>query len=756
MIDRKVRTALFWMIGIGIMVYCVAESNLTLAMLTLPVWALAWPMSMGRDGKPIPKLVLGVIALGLTVQALAAALTAPEDFVSAVSRYIVWLQLLKLYDRREPNDVAQAMALSVFLVLGSCLTSNSMWLGIGLLIYTPAALWGITIYQLYAEQSRTAAARQSPAPLTNNSLAQLRRLGFVSGLAAAGVATLVFLFMPRGYGEGFLGDVGVIEPTSATGVPEEIRLGESGFISSSSAEVMEVIITNPEGENIGARLQPAYFRAMTLDEYANGRWRQSQRLTSARLVTSAVNRSNPYTLRALQDDDFEVAGLPIYIQHYRFLNNDRLRLLTINRAIRLAPDTESPRRIQLNPHDVTFQNFSGVGVASYTVWSQPDAPRIPPERPRNPNNVQTDWRYERAFVGTEAHKLALELLADAGLERDPEIHITEADHAIAGLFEEHLRNNYAYTLEMIAPEPGEDPIDMFLSRTMAGHCEYFASTMAAMLRSVGIDARVATGYAATEFDESLGAFVIRESQAHAWVEARTEPNRWRTYDPSPSAEVITAHQGPTGIAGAARRLLQFTNAFWIDHIIGFDRTRQQEAMGDQSSRLRRFFERLWPTPHQNARGDSQIEEFRKAGMRTLIGAAIQVTGLVLAAFGLSVALIVLLRRFGALRERRRNRRSLIRGDPEYAIRRRQSAFYRRYLRLLRAAGAPPAPSTPPLAHAQSLSSRSPELARHSVRLTMLYYKLRFGRTLLTSDELDEADRLLTRIAGALRSVRNAR
>lgn len=746
MIDRKLRTALFWMIGIGICVYCIAESNVLLASMTLPVWLFAWPMSMGKGGKPIPKMVLLVIALGLTIRVLASAITAPEDFVSAISRYIVWLQLLKLYDKRGPNDIAQAMALSVFLVLGSCLTSNSMWLGVGLIIYTPAALWGITIYQLFAEQDRTAAEQQNAAPLTRKGVAQLRRLGLVSGIAAGGIATVVFLFMPRGYGEGFLGDVGIVEPTSVTGVPEEIRLGESGLISNSSAEVMEVTITNSEGDNIGSQLQPVYFRSITLDEYANGNWRQSKKLANSRSRTMTLNNENPVTLRGLVEETAEIEGLPVYVQNYKFLNNNRLHLLTMNRAIRLAPDTSSPRRIQLNPHDVTFQNFSGIGVASYTVWSQPDAPRIPP-------SPQHNWRYERAFVGSDAHTLALDLLDRAGLERDPTIHVTESDNAIAMLFEDHLRTNYGYTLQMIAPEPGEDPIDMFLSRTRSGHCEYFASTMAAMLRSVGIDARVVTGYAGTEFNEVNGTFLVRESQAHAWVEARTEPNRWITYDPSPSAEVITAHQGPTGLIGAAKRALYFANAFWIDHIIGFDRTRQQRAMGDQTSRLRTFFERFWPTPGSGNQNDPQLQEFRKAGVRTLIGAAIQVTGLVLAAFGLSIAMIVLLRRYSAMREQRQGRRAFDSQDPEHAIRQRQSAFYRRYSKLLRSAGLAPGVSTPPLTHARSLATRGEPLADDSARLTTLYYKLRFGRSLLTGEELDEADRLLARIAGAIANAR---
>ena len=80
-------------------------------------------------------------------------------------------------------------------------------------------------------------------------------------------------------------------------------------------------------------------------------------------------------------------------------------------------------------------------------------------------------------------------------------------------------------------------------------------------------------------------------------------------------------------------------------------------------------------------------------------------------------------------------------------------FFRRYQRALRSAGLKPEASIPALTHARSLTKRSEPLARDSAKLTWLYYKLRFGRELLSGEELDEADRLLTRITGVLTGVR---
>jgi transglutaminase-like putative cysteine protease len=59
--------------------------------------------------------------------------------------------------------------------------------------------------------------------------------------------------------------------------------------------------------------------------------------------------------------------------------------------------------------------------------------------------------------------------------------------------------------------------------------------MVALCRSVGINARMVAGYLAAEFDASTGRYIVRESNAHAWVEAELGTDRWRRYDPTPPA-----------------------------------------------------------------------------------------------------------------------------------------------------------------------------------------------------------------------------
>ncbi len=99
--------------------------------------------------------------------------------------------------------------------------------------------------------------------------------------------------------------------------------------------------------------------------------------------------------------------------------------------------------------------------------------------------------------------------------------------------ERHLIENYVYTLDFVG-RSGEQPLDEFLFHRKSGHCELFASAMVLLLRAEGIPSRVVTGFLGGEFNPLEGYFIVRQSNAHAWVEAYLGPGAgWRTFDPTP-------------------------------------------------------------------------------------------------------------------------------------------------------------------------------------------------------------------------------
>jgi hypothetical protein len=129
--------------------------------------------------------------------------------------------------------------------------------------------------------------------------------------------------------------------------------------------------------------------------------------------------------------------------------------------------------------------------------------------------------------------------------------VTDTDSAHDKLLaiERHLANEFEYSLEFEA-DAGADPVVTFLTEQRRGHCEYFASAMVLLSRSLGIPARVVGGYRVWERNPLSGHFVVRERNAHAWVEAWTEQNGWDHYDPTPSEALARNNARETQLLAA--------------------------------------------------------------------------------------------------------------------------------------------------------------------------------------------------------------
>ncbi len=164
----------------------------------------------------------------------------------------------------------------------------------------------------------------------------------------------------------------------------------------------------------------------------------------------------------------------------------------------------------------------------------------------------------------------------------------------------HLQRDFKYALD--GPEhPARDPLSDFLFVRKQGYCEYFASAMAVMLRAEGIPSRVATGFQSGYFNDVSGLYVVRASDAHAWVEAwidgpagssplgNSGGGRWITFDPTPPAPAA-------GRAGLFSRINMYLDA--ADHapragVGGFLRS---DAAGGDGGEVRSGLARSWSRP----------------------------------------------------------------------------------------------------------------------------------------------------------------
>jgi protein-glutamine gamma-glutamyltransferase len=168
------------------------------------------------------------------------------------------------------------------------------------------------------------------------------------------------------------------------------------------------------------------------------------------------------------------------------------------------------------------------------------------------------------------------------------------DLARARAIETRLRTGYGYTLEL-PPARTADPLANFLFVRRRGHCEYFASAMTVMLRTLGVPARLATGFESGVYSPLTGQWLIRASDAHAWVEAWLAGRGWTTFDPTPPDPNRAATSSLAGVA----LYLDAARTFWSRWVVNFDPSRQGALADrfDEAARLAgiRWFDSLWDT-----------------------------------------------------------------------------------------------------------------------------------------------------------------
>ena len=132
--------------------------------------------------------------------------------------------------------------------------------------------------------------------------------------------------------------------------------------------------------------------------------------------------------------------------------------------------------------------------------------------------------YRSPDVQKQIHDLAVSVVTAKGAT-------TPYDQATA--IQNFLRDNYQYTLSPPTTPQGVDPLSFFLFRSKAGYCEYFASAMGDMLRSLGIPTRLVNGYGPGAYDSTINNFVVRGDDAHTWVESYFPGYGWIPFEPTP-------------------------------------------------------------------------------------------------------------------------------------------------------------------------------------------------------------------------------
>jgi hypothetical protein len=495
----------------------------------------------------------------------------------------------------------------------------------------------------------------------------------------------MFFAFPR-VGFGFLSSLGV-RTQAVAGFGDDVELGGFGTIRDDPTVVMRVKMSHqpdPPPASIGLRL-----RGTSFDSYSEGRWSRS---------------------------------------HFQGAELSRLQSQYI--VFRPAKEGDQEYEIILDPMEEAVL-FLPEGTVALQV-----PPNIRSGQPRYRHIVHApglDLRYGGRIDGPLTYK-AFVSHQDRGFPepvpgvlRERYLEVPPGHERVAALAREVVRGipdpggqaqrierylrgggNFRYTLEQPDTE-GKDPVHVFLFEAKAGHCEYFSTAMAIMMRSLGLPARNVTGFLGADYNPYGGYYAVRNGHAHSWVEVLIG-DRWITFDPTPASGQVFA--SPSGFIVKLRQILDAMRVRWAEYVVEYDIRDQANALRS----LAAWYRSLRGSRDQatwSAGGDGEEQSLGPIPFRP----DWRWFAAIMSAFGIAV----LIARWS--RKRRRQTRAGRQLDPD------RDRAVRLYIGLessLRSTGhARPADVTP-IEHAEELARSGFPAADEVREVTNAYLAARFG------------------------------
>jgi len=355
--------------------------------------------------------------------------------------------------------------------------------------------------------------REIPAP----HLWRLLRTGASMTLLLIPVAVVLFLVIPRPSMSFFSWGQGTL---SRTGFGETVSPGAVQEIKADSSIAFRAIWLN------GHRPEKPLFRGIVYDDYSHGTW---SRNSAFDLPVSAVG--GEYA-------EYEIIMEP---SHSRYLFSLGV------------------------PIQVTTKEVKTRVVSGHTIVADREITNRMAYRVQSilPQGLPSDSDPE----------LFLDVPNDlrAGLGEVLRGLRSGSDHATAQAALEFLRKGFTYDLS--PGEPQGDPVLHFLTVSRKGHCEYFASAMVFLLRSMGIPARLVGGYLGSEWNDMGRYYLVRQSDAHTWVETWIQGKGWMTFDPTPASAAAGRSRGTW------YRFMDVLRLKWYYWVLDYNIGRQLELAG---------------------------------------------------------------------------------------------------------------------------------------------------------------------------------
>lgn len=637
-----------------------------------------------------------------------------SELLSAGVHFLLLLMVIKLFNLEHRRDYLHLYAISLMAILASAASTTDLWYLPVFLAYLLTGVWTLVLYQLTKESEGIALEAQpaKSAALSPPSGPRITPQLFwlANGLALGTLlfTAVIFFAIPR-VSAGF-GHTSVGEGIRTSGFSETVDLGMIGPIKRDPGIVMRVELPDRSGKTA----DHFYLRGMAYDRYDGRSW--ATQLTNRQ----ALAESSPGTFMARVNQ-------PRTLAQNGPLIRQTILLEALDTAVLFAaPFAESISgqffSVQSDPTGALYLPLSASSRIQYTVLSRPH-PVVPADL--HPQPVAYSGLFAR-------HYLQMPDTSDrvAALAQD----VTQAKASTyekAQAIQDYLSKNFRYSLDI--PGKSQDrPLEEFLFSRKTGYCEHYATAMVVMLRSVGVAARLVTGFLATEWNEYGNYYLVRQRDAHAWVEVYLPHSGWVTMDPTPAVIESGVDPGWQTFSRMMDSVRLRWNRFFVQYS-GADQVAVVRGLKEGGEAVRH---RAWNSlsallaPVGDQLG-SIIQSAREGNLRL----AFEFVGLV----GVGVGAIVGLIRVWPWRKKGVSQDV----SPD---RTRMAVIYEKAIKQAARYGIAKTPSTTPLEFVRHIKSRWAQAGDTMMTLTELYCRGRFGQTALTKDELALAQESLRQLA----------
>ncbi|MFM7132800.1 MAG: DUF3488 and transglutaminase-like domain-containing protein [Planctomycetota bacterium] len=754
---RQYRFASFLLVLLAIAAFSIAELDFALLFVAGTLATLSWYVTEGPRGRTLPDWAANAIIVAILAWSAFdfAARGELTDAMGALGRFLLSLLVVKLFARRTVNEDRQRLSLATMIVVAGCLQSVQFVFGILVLAYAAVAVWTAMLWRMHASAEAARAERRAsegfapPLELVagRRAGAQFRGSVAVAIVTTFAVSAVCFVLFPR-FAE--IGDRGPRGSRSSTGFTDEIRLLDVGRITESRRELFTLRWTDA-GANPQRSLRPLLLRGAVLDRYDASEQRWGTRRGAPTIRTLRTQTEGRFTALAAGPLEARAGVYTAEVQMRSFATDVMFSLYAP-----IAISTSESRTVALEPSTLLLRDVSTDRIGRYWSYSILVQPQPGPETlallAGGPGAPPRPQEFPVAAVEPIARGILAEVERTANLPPYDPATATPAEmwtrnREVARAIASWMKSRFDYTTDLsgFVRVEGEDPIVSFLTRYRAGHCEYFASALCAVLRSLGIESRVVTGFIAIEYDENAEHYVVRESNAHAWVEVRSGEHAWIAVDATPEESLIQIQEKNRSFADRFRWIYDRIEFLWNSRVVTYDSS-------TQATIANRVQQGWWS-------GIAARLERVSVAMRALAsdlslgragGLWFAVIAIGLSTAGLAALIVAVNRRRLRLRLRidgldARERRRLLR----------DAAFYADALEALDRAGLGKPAHETPAAHARTLGAGDAALGSAFGAIAEAFYRVRYGGVVPGQDQAKAHSALVSELRGLLRQKRAA-